>query len=258
MAKQYRRAWIAFFVIAVSVIIGTGEGLGLAADTNLKTYETPYSVQVSSEGLGADQQEPVIKAVELIKQGEIGKANSILDGVLSRFAKLMEDNTRTYVCFRQTSDYNQFLDDIQSRQGLEARSRVTRIHDSFVQALQMKAYIASAMKQWDQAIDYLNKKISYAPYDAQPYIEMGYVLNQQGKTQMAFDTYKKAYALAVEHSTAKMEQAMALRGMGTSLIDLGKLDDAVASFNKSLELDPGNKIALSELQYIEQIRNKSR
>ncbi|MFZ3064745.1 MAG: hypothetical protein WA277_05635 [Nitrospirota bacterium] len=46
--------------------------------------------------------------------------------------------------------------------------------------------------------------------------------------------------------------------MGSAQIDLGKLDDAVNSFKKSLEIEPGNKVALHELQYIEKIKEGRR
>ena len=249
---------IALLAIAVLSICGVANGQDIGANTNMQSVETTYPFQVSADGIGADQQQAVSKAVELIKQGNLASAETILDGVLARFTSLMDDADKTYVCFRESNDYRQFLNEMQDKQTPGARSQVTRVHDSFGQALQMKAYIASSRKEWDRALEYLNKKISHAQYEAQPYIEMGYILNARGRSKEAAESYRKGYALAVAHGAAKTEQAMALRGLGTAQIELGRLDDAVESFKKSLEIDPGNKTALHELRYIEQMRSTGR
>lgn len=44
------------------------------------------------------------------------------------------------------------------------------------------------------------------------------------------------------------------RGRGFALIELGLLDEAEAAYRKSLELAPGNKVALNELNYIASLR----
>jgi len=65
-------------------------------------------------------------------------------------------------------------------------------------------------------------------------------------------------ALYVEASDAMMatdqEKAVAWRGRGVQLIDLGRLDEAEQALRHSLELEPGNEIAAGELRYIDQLR----
>ena len=258
MGKQNRTLGIVFLSATVLVTYVNSEAQNMGANTNMESIETSYALQASAGGIGADQQDAVSKAVELIKQGQFARAETILNNVLSRFATLMVASNHTYVCFRKTKDYRHFLKEIQTKQTPQARVLVTRVHDSLTQALQMKAYIASSQKQWDRAIEYLERKISYAPYEAQPHLEAGYILNAQGKPQQAVESYKKGYTLAVTHSATKTEQAAALRGMGSAQIELGKLDDAVDSFKKSLQIQPGNKVALNELRYIEHMKAKSR
>lgn len=242
---------LAASLFAISVNSGA-EGLG--GNKDLESRETTYSIQSSSEGIGADQQDAVTKATKLIEQNQLASADTLLDSVLGHFADLMKDSSQSYFSFRDNKDYQQFLKERHAKQG----NKITRVNDSFTQALQLKAYIASSRQQWDQAMGYLDRKISYAPYEAQPHIEKGYILTAQGKPQQGFDSYKRAYALALEHNAAKQEQAAALRGMGSAQIELGNLDEAVDLFNKSLEIEPGNKVALSELQYIEKMKTKRR
>ena len=51
---------------------------------------------------------------------------------------------------------------------------------------------------------------------------------------------------------------MALRGMGYTLIDTGNLDKAEKVLKESLVIDPGNKVAESELEYIRKLRMSGR
>lgn len=51
-----------------------------------------------------------------------------------------------------------------------------------------------------------------------------------------------------------LTRAYVLRGRGSALIDLGRLDDAEASFKDSLKLAPDSKVAKNELQYIANLR----
>jgi tetratricopeptide (TPR) repeat protein len=258
MRTQNKAVWIVLLATAMFTAHIGSQAEGLGTNKDLQSVESAYPIQSSAEGIGLDQQEAVAKAAEFIKQGNLTEADSILDGVLRHFAGLMRDRDKTYVSFRDSKDYEQFLNELQAKQGKQARAKVTRVHDSFTQALQLKAFIASSREQWDQAISYLDRKISYAPYEAQPYLEKGYSLTAQGKPQEGFESYQKAYALAVAHNAALQEKAAALRGMGSALIELGKLDEAEDSFNKSLEIEPGNRVALSELEYIKKVRSQGR
>ena len=53
---------------------------------------------------------------------------------------------------------------------------------------------------------------------------------------------------------SKLDIAVALRGRGFVLVEMGQLDEAETAFEDSLELDPNNPIALNELQYVEHLR----
>ncbi|HEY5995003.1 MAG TPA: hypothetical protein VIU46_10450, partial [Gallionellaceae bacterium] len=175
------------------------EAEGLGKDKNLETQSTAYDLQASSEGIGADQQEAVSKAASLVQSEQYAEAEKVLDGVLAHFSELMRDGSHQYVTFRSDDDYRQFMTASRAGPGGKAKSKITRVHDSFAQALQLKAYIASSLQKWDEATEYLDRKISYAPYEAQPHLEKGYVLNAQGKPGAGLESYKKAYELAVAH-----------------------------------------------------------
>lgn len=257
MQTGQRAILIGLFTAAAFLFPIGSEAEGLGKNKNLETQSTTFDIESSSEGIGADQQDAVSEAANLVQQERFDEAGKVLDGVLAHFAKLMRDGKRKYVSFRSDDDYKQFVGEYQAGPGGKAKPKITRVHDSFAQALQLKAYIASSLQNWDEATEYLDKKISYAPYEAQPHLEKGYVLNARGRPAEGLESYKKAYELAQAHNAARQEQAAALRGMGSTLIELGRLDEAEDSYNKSLEIDPGNRIALNELQYIRELKRKA-
>jgi tetratricopeptide (TPR) repeat protein len=51
-----------------------------------------------------------------------------------------------------------------------------------------------------------------------------------------------------------LDKARMHRGRGYVLTELGRLDEAEEAYNESLKLEPGNRIALNELEYIKQLR----
>lgn len=234
----------------VLVVSGCGtEKLG--KDKNLNTTDSSYSTEVSAAGIGGNQNDAVDRAAGLIQQGRLDEAQTILKTVLRQFARLMPENEgKTYVCFNNDEDYREYLAHLQPAR----RKQVVRVQASYAQALQLTAFIASGRHEWDTALNYLNIRMAVAPDDMGPYVEKGYILHAQGKSQQAFETYKKGYELGRVHHAVDFERAMALRGMGSTLIDLGRLDEAEADYNKSLQLDPDNPIALSELGYIKKLK----
>jgi tetratricopeptide (TPR) repeat protein len=256
MQKRKSASWIGLFAAAALFVSVSAAAEGLGKNKNLVTQSTTYDLASSTEGIGANQQAAVSKAADLVQQERYDEAGKILDGVLSRFAKLMRDSNAKYVAFRSDEDFKQYEAAFNTGQG--GKVKIMRVHDSFTQALQLKAYIASSLQKWDVAIDYLDKKIAYAPFEAQPHLEKGYVLNASGKPADGLESYKLAYELTVKHNAAPQEQAAALRGMGSTLIELGRLDEAEDAYNKSLEIEPGNRIALGELEYIAKLRAQGR
>lgn len=247
------RLAIPSLLLAAAVILSGCATEKLGKDRNLNTTESHYGTQFSAAGIGEDQNDAVLRVAGLIRQGKLDEAQKILNKVLRHFAKLMpKGKGNIYLCFDNDDDYEQYLAHLRP----DRRKQVVRVHASYAQALQLTAFIASARHDWDKALKYLDIRMAVSPDDMQPYVEKGYVLNAQGKPRQAYETYNKGYALGQAHHAIDFERAMALRGMGSTLIDLGRLDEAEADFNKSLELDPGNPVAMNELGYIRKLRGQ--
>jgi Flp pilus assembly protein TadD len=64
-------------------------------------------------------------------------------------------------------------------------------------------------------------------------------------------------ALAESFEAGEQMKAMALRGIGYSLVELGDLAGARQAYEQSLEAEPGNETARNELDYIAQREAKA-
>jgi tetratricopeptide (TPR) repeat protein len=82
------------------------------------------------------------------------------------------------------------------------------------------------------------------------WISKGFALNRLGRYEDALEAYRTAEV--IRSWAPPTVVARALRGQGSSLIDLNRLGEARAAFERSLELDPDSEVARKELEYIAQ------
>lgn len=122
---------------------------------------------------------------------------------------------------------------------------------SYAQCLQMQAYLAAERRDFPAALAHLKAIESIAPVSAGSAVEAGYVLNQSGKPEDGLIAYRRAHALAEKYPSQRPYRAAALRGIGFALIELTRWGEAERAFHDSLEIEPGNKVALNELAYIQ-------
>lgn len=125
-------------------------------------------------------------------------------------------------------------------------------------ALQIRGYAAAAHQQWPQALDWLDQAVALGPYLLPAYTERGYVLRNMGRIDEALSTYRQALALAETYPFARPGRALALRGLGSVLIDTPDKAGARAALQRSLELEPGNATALHELKYLDDLEAATR
>jgi tetratricopeptide (TPR) repeat protein len=201
------------------------------------------------KGIGLQYRDIVEKANQLIGAGQFSEAEALVDEVIAFFHSLMVDNDKVYVSVGLKSELEEFKKD--SSNGKE----VVWLDICFDQALHLKAFIKSEQKQLSEALHILDEEVKVAPYSAFPYIERGVILNSQREHQMALQSYEMALKLARKYESSRGSEAMALRGMGFTLIELGDLDRAEAILKESILIDPGNASAKRELRYIRGLRS---
>ena len=117
-------------------------------------------------------------------------------------------------------------------------------------AYKTRAFIDIDNKDFDGALAFLDKAILLAPYWAEARAERGYLLNQRGEPRQALADYRHALELVQRFESNAYARALVLRGLGYTQVELGDLDAAEQAYRESLEAEPGNALALRELEYI--------
>ena len=133
--------------------------------------------------------------------------------------------------------------------GLKAEE-VVLIDRACPSAYKLVAFEAFEMKAPERALLFLDKAVTISPYSAEAYNERGFVLNQIHRPKEGAEAYRKSLEILEQHPQAG-EKPVALRGLGFSLVDLGDLAGARKAYEQSLEVDPGNRTARSEIEYID-------
>ncbi len=113
-------------------------------------------------------------------------------------------------------------------------------------------YALVEQRAFAQALPYLEKAAALAPYYPEAPNERGLALNLMGRNEEAEQQYRQVLALAEAMPEVAYVAPLAWRGIGYALIEKRDWAGARAAYEHSLELDPGNKTALEELEYIKQ------
>lgn len=122
-----------------------------------------------------------------------------------------------------------------------------------------KAYALIDLNRFDEAATEIDRALELSPHNPQFLSERGYLYRASRQWDKMLESYRSAFSTAEyasPDSLKESDQARALRGEGFALIELGDLKEAERSFKQSLKLEPKNELALSELDYIKQLRKQ--
>jgi tetratricopeptide (TPR) repeat protein len=109
--------------------------------------------------------------------------------------------------------------------------RTLQAESSHVGALQMLGLLAFQAGRSDLAVAYLREVLRLHPQFPEAHINLGNVLNAQGKLKEAIASYREALRL-------KPDDAGAHYNLGNTLKNQGELDEAIGSFQQALRLKP--------------------
>ena len=232
-------------IIALLIAAALLPSLSLAGDrTESVTTETQIHVDA---GKGAHLTPRVRQLTELVRTKRFDDADKLAKALCSDYEALFQRDKRQFT-FQTRADFEQFR--------ATTKDDIEWIDWGYKIALQTQAFIASERKDYDKALATLSKIESKAPVSADTSIEFGYCLNHLSRPAEALAVYTRAQTIAEKYESQHPYRAAILRGIGFSLIELADLDKAQKAFEDSLKLEPDNKVALNELEYIRQKRAK--
>jgi len=193
-------------------------------------------------------------AVEAMVRGDIGKAESLLTAVIantpSQYTNCLEDDEEALIKFWDQSEFIHYVT-WQKEQGLPIKS-ITWIGNAYPRAHYYMGFICIKRKQFDRAIEFLDKGQTLEPTNPKFIFEKAQALVHSGRKNEALALYDQVMEIG-PHINAH-DLAVSRRGRGFVLIEMNDLENAEAAFRSSLELEPDNQVALHELQYIHHLR----
>lgn len=212
---------------------------------------TQLRSSAAAPALGSELRVPVDRAIaQSLKGDHDGARPALLDAARQCDAYIAVPG-RQVLAFRSQRQYQQYLDthgDGQPTDWLDM---------ACANAYKHLGYIAVERDQIEQALRWLDKAHASAPYEPEPLTERGAALTRRRDWAGSLESYRQALALTRNHPEAAYLEAVALRGSGFALIELGDLPAARQAYEASLQRDPESKIAANELIYIQQLQQKA-
>ena len=145
-------------------------------------------------------------------------------------------------------NHSEFLD-YASRHKAAAAKAVMWTWPSYSKLWWQLAVVNVAQGRLDNAAVCIDSGIALEPDHPLLWIERGYICNRMGRPADALDAYRTAAGARAWSPPSVV--ARALRGQGSALIDLGRLEEAHEAYTRSLKLDPKNEAACTELAYVD-------
>ena len=220
------------------------------------------AAQAAGQPAGAPAPAPVAaetdggieRAAELIKDGKPAGALPILDRLIAQFEQGHPATGKTMVFsasnLAQTLYYS----------GISAALKKDGIvvDGNWALAYFLKGFALVDLNRSDDALACFDRAIALSPADSQYLAERGEWYKSHKQWDKAFADFKAAadWSTLSDDSFQARNKSRGLRGMGFVRIEQGDLKEAEKLFRQSLEVEPGNANALSELDYIKSLKSR--
>lgn len=198
----------------------------------------------------------VDEALQLLMQSNFEAAKQMLKDVISRspepqnYVRQFEKEDAIYVKFW---DLQSFMAAVAVYQTQNPTKKLIWLSCAYPRAFYYLGFIAVAQGNNADAFAYLDSGARLEPENANFDLEKAQALAGSGQKEAAIEHFEKVLSRGEDVMPAK--RAVALRGLAVQYIDLGRLEEAEAFLNRSLEIEPTNKLAQSELHYISELRS---
>ena len=127
------------------------------------------------------------------------------------------------------------------------------------EAYLLKAYALIQLGELLKAREALQSALVVSPMSARYMSELAHTYAVEKNFDRSIELYRQSADFAIRTSSGAMRNedlARAWRGEATVLVEMGKLADARALYQKCLELDPHDQISRNELDYIDGLEKK--
>lgn len=196
----------------------------------------------------------VNSAIEVLIRGDLDRAERLLLAVIANtpddYSNVVTTGDGVSIKFWDQAAFLHYIT-WKKDQG-QLNTNINWVENAYPRAHYYLGYICVKRKQYDRAIEFLDKGQKLEPTNPTFIIEKAQALVHSGRKGESLALYGDVSEVGPYVSARHL--AIARRGQGFVLIEIEDLDGAEAAFKASLEIEPGNDVALNELQYIGHLR----
>jgi tetratricopeptide (TPR) repeat protein len=227
-----------------------------AASAQIAWAAPPARAEPVAEDQGPTAQDRQIEeASSLIHRGKPADALIIVDRIIADEERAHAGDTRRYYSARSGAETILYA----GMGATEGKDTVV-LGPNWGTAFFLRGFALIDLGRADEARAMLEKAVALSPMNAQFLAELAEWHKNKRDWAKSYALFEQASA-AAEFSPDTIrngEKARALVGMGYALVEQGKLDDAEKLFLQALQIDPGNRSATNELNYVRRQRAEAR
>ncbi|WP_324698816.1 diguanylate cyclase [Novosphingobium aerophilum] len=197
---------------------------------------------VVNTALHIESQNGVSKGFALIRAGKPAQAVKMFDSVILASEQALTGDVRPRLCQSEAAE------------GSVAAGKAVIVSSAVCDAHFGKGFALVDLGRGDLAEAELRRATELAPDNAHFANEYAELFKSRREWQRSYDLFSHAWEIVDKDTKGDDASvaARALRGMGYNKIEMGQLDEAQKLFRQSLEYDPANAGAKSELDFIAQ------
>lgn len=202
---------------------------------------------VSDSSIEAVRAPELNDAIALLEAGKPEKAMALYDSILASYERKYTEGV-FFCADGATNALEVILQSIDP----DKPTSFKVLGPTWCEALWGKGFALIDLNRSAEAEPFLVRAVSMAPTNAHYANELAELYKSRRDWQRAYDTFEMAFNRTSQDKGGpdSAVAARSLRGLGFTLIELKRLDEAEARFRQSLEYQPGHPGALSELEYI--------
>jgi tetratricopeptide (TPR) repeat protein len=229
----------------------------IAAATALALASVDAQCQTSGQDVAgtaprendARQTQTLKAGVQLLKEHHPAEAiQNYFDKVIASYEAMYPADVKFTYCARSAPESLSYL-----AQAAKDNKASVVIGPAWCDAYFLRAYGLIDLGRNAEARQSLEKAIGMSPHNAHYVSELASLYRLEKNWKEALAKSETAAQLARDFSPPEsrvIELGEALRGKGYVLVELGRFDEAEATYKQCLEINPADKAALGELGYV--------
>lgn len=214
-------------------------------------------IEIATDYEQWQQPEALASAWRLIKAAKPGEAiTTQLDPMIAGFDARYADPAVAVFCARTGSEA--IIYGVGSI--MTGTKKAIVLNPSWSEALYAKGYALVDLGHIDEALATLEKAVAKSPNNAKYLSEIGNIYQTAKDWPKALAQYEAALSAtelaSPDHSKAS-DRGRAQRGKAFVFVELGRIDEAVKLYEECLKIDPDDRMAKSEMDYIAGLKAKA-